>query len=84
MNALRIISFPIPLESIQVSQGVTPVELSELQSQLELENARQIGLGGGFSEIGVGDVRIDSAQTNVVKDVERVRPEHESQILTRI
>src|SRR5215510_3463891 len=42
--------------------GCKKSELSELHSQLELENARQIGLRGGFSEIGVGDVRIDSAQ----------------------
>ena len=51
---------------------------SVFDSQLKLEHSRQIRLSGGLSEVGIGNVRIDASETNIIEEVERIRPEHQS------
>src|SRR5215813_9513238 len=57
---------PYPCESV----------VSEFDSELELENARQVRLSGGPAEIGVRNVRIDASQTNIIEQVVRIGPKH--------
>ena len=53
---------------------------SELESEFKLEYARQIGLSGGFTEAGAGNVRVDTAEANIIENVERVGPERKPQV----
>jgi hypothetical protein len=50
--------------------------ISELDSELKLEHARQVHLSGGLTEIGISNVRIDASETNIIEEVERISPEH--------
>src|SRR5262245_60393299 len=58
---------------------------SDLQSEFELKHARQIYLGRRLAEPPrIGDVRANAAETNVIKQVECIGPEDESQILANL
>src|SRR5262249_49281645 len=67
---------------------ITPIDpphlcesvVSEFDSELELEYARQVHLSGGLAEACAPDVRIDASQTNVIEQVVRIAPKHEPQI----
>src|SRR5262249_48809534 len=50
--------------------------VSEFDSELKLEYARQVHLSGGLTEIRIGNVRIDASEANVIEEVERISPEH--------
>ena len=51
---------------------------SEFDPQLKLEYTRQIGLRGGLAEVGIGNVRIDASETNIIEQVERISSEHKA------
>lgn len=48
---------------------------SKLDSYFPLEHARQIGLSTDLAEIGCGNVRTNVSETNIVEEVERIKPE---------
>jgi uncharacterized tellurite resistance protein B-like protein len=52
------------------------LQLSEFDSELKLEYARQVHLSGGLAEIGISNVRIDASETDIIEEVERISPEH--------
>jgi hypothetical protein len=59
--------------------------VSEFDSQLKLENTRQIRLSGGLAEgRGTGNVRANAPETNIIKKVERISPEYKLQIFANL
>src|SRR5262245_28258783 len=57
---------------------------SDLQSEFELEYTRQVHLCRGLAEIRIGNLCVDTSETNGVKQVECIGPEDKSQILANL
>src|SRR6476620_12733208 len=76
-NCVFSVRSPLP-PFLRVNVSVPPYPPpSELQSNLDLRDARRIDLRAHPAEVGVGDVRLDPAEHDGVEDVEHVHPEPE-------
>ena len=51
--------------------------VSEFDSELELEYARQVRLSGGLAEACALEIRIDASKTNIIEQVVGISPKHE-------
>ena len=60
------------------------VQESEFDSELKLEDARQIHLSGGLAEVGTGNVRGNTSETNIVEEIERIGPERKPEIFANL